>query len=486
MKSTSQSMRLASLIFCVVFLFAVPGQAGAYQRPGSILKSARWVGQRSPDTTIYTLSIPAAAFRAQYETQDFENKGGRLRHIDNSGHSGGIYQAAVFMPNSATVTRVTFYFMDNLAAQNAYFYLTRAGNADNSVDNLASLVSNDSASSVSTTAFSYPIINNFTYMYYLTYVAPYSSSPDTSNVSLYGVKIEYSLPLFAPATDYRSLPAAGFIPYSGDYWYANRGRELNFMNESGLGTGDFQAPLFLPDRANIHDATFYYFDNHVSKGGEAHLNSTDLAGGWPELGSFFTSGSPGYSHDSHSFSYEINNATNAYWTFFRLPSSSSEVMGKSLVVSFSYPTTFSILDHISVPAGAFVPEREAQDYENHGRFLKHFGGTDNIYVAPITLPQGERIKRMTFYYDQIGAGHAYALLQASLFNNMTWTLASIESGGTGFTSTSQMLPEEPFYIINNLTSVYWVKFILPVNDVWPCGVVVETSDRLVYLPAVQK
>ena len=476
MKTYHRLVRFGSAVLWSACLLAVPASSAAQQPVETALL-------RQPQAITYYLSVPPAAFHPMYRGDDYENRGGVLQ---NNNSSGGVYNAALYLPNGATVTRVTFYYQDTSLA-NGNLYLVRAAHASDYISIFTTLTSNNLASSVSTTSITYPLIDNAAYMYYLEFVAPSVTSPATENVFLYGALLEYSLPLYSPVTDYRAIPAAGFAPYNGGYMYTNYGRSLNYITASGETLGDFQAPLFLPDQATISGATFYYFDNHAVKNGEAQLHSANLANDWPSLANFSSSYDYGYGSDDRSFSAIIDNRQNGYWVFFRLPSSSSEVMGRSLVVRYAYPTSHSFWEYTSVLAAAFLPQVETQEYDNHGRFLIHYSGADNIYVAPLYLNNGERISSVRFYYYSPGpsvSGSVY--LQASRYNSATSTLAWIVTSGTGWTVASQDFPESSQLFVDNQNQTYWLKALLPASGFIACGVVVETTDRLLYMPMMSK
>jgi hypothetical protein len=148
---------------------------------------------------------------------------------------------------------------------------------------------------------------------------------------------------------------------------------------------------------------------------------------------------------------------------------------------------------LTIPAAAFTSFYAGYDYENHGRYLKHLhspgGGVDNgWYLAPVHLPHGAVVTKMTFYYydesaDEGGFANLvrFDLTNADDYPYMT-TLASAGSLGWGAVfSTTIDIP-----IVDNAQYGYWAYLDLPdlsAGHIAGCGLVIEYGYR-VYLPSV--
>jgi hypothetical protein len=136
---------------------------------------------------------------------------------------------------------------------------------------------------------------------------------------------------------------------------------------------------------------------------------------------------------------------------------------------------------LSIPAAAFVPSVSTYSYENHGRYLKHLAGTPvdetGYYVAPVQLPQGATITRLTFYFKDSTAGQAEAsLIQHKHYTNSSTALANLVSSdtwapGLGSASTSSFT-QTP--LIDNTLYSYHVSISLPPGGtIWACGIEID-------------
>ncbi len=78
--------------------------------------------------------------------------------------------------------------------------------------------------------------------------------------------------------------------------------------------------------------------------------------------------------------------------------------------------------YLTIPAAAFQPAADDQNYQIHGRYLIHFGqGGQNhpgTYFAPVTLPQGALITKVTYFWKDPGAPGDTS---ASLYRSLRWT-----------------------------------------------------------------
>jgi hypothetical protein len=443
---------------------------------------------KHPAYATFYLSVPAAAFHPREKGYSFANGGNMMYHIDNPGGDIGYYYAALYLPNAATFTQLCFFFSDFWMGSAAGVTLYRSSHLSNTGEGLAAmLTSTDSANgSVCASSFTYPNVDNTNYGYYLVFSIADSAEPYMQNVLLNGVTIQYTIPSYT-GYDYLSIPAAGFVPYSDDQSYVNQGNWVWYSG--GTGSADFQAPVFLPDGATALDATFYYYDTDTIYDAQASLRRTDLADNWnPTMADFTPTGNPGLSSNYYNIGNfaSISNGANGYWTFFRLPASPN-IVGKSLVVHFSTGSESNLLQTISIPAAAFTPITNLQDYENHGRFLKHFSGTTHQYVAPVYVPHGVYLRRMIFYYNQTGAEYAEVQL-FSIAHGSTGGVPAInyiDTTGSGFRSDSADLYNTQ---VDNITEDLLLVFTLSANSAWPCGVVIEYSyyESLVFLPTLKK
>jgi hypothetical protein len=143
---------------------------------------------------------------------------------------------------------------------------------------------------------------------------------------------------------------------------------------------------------------------------------------------------------------------------------------------------------LSIPAAAFTPYQDGYYYHNEGRYLGHFLGpssskTDGLYYAPMNLPQGAKITKMTFYYrvkNDTGLTADAKLQMALLDTDNWWDMATIHTTGTGTGYPSDSTSTIQYKTIDNSNYTYWVVWDLPwlqtadpIEGIWGCGVTIE-------------
>ncbi|MFX1263433.1 MAG: C25 family cysteine peptidase, partial [Promethearchaeota archaeon] len=298
-----------------------------------------------------------------------------------------------------------------------------------------------------------------------------------------------------------TIPAAAFTPYQDGYDYENHGR---FLIHKGGPEGWYFAPVHLPHGAQVTKMIFNWYNNSQTGQAQAkaRLQRTEFGQGNYLAMAYVTTGlggiGGGSSQDDTIAYATIDNVKYAYWANFDLPAT-TDVRGCSVVIEYIPPTT--VTGRLSIPAAAFRPYEDGYDYQNHARFLKHLhspgGGTANgWYLAPVFLPHGAKVTKMTFhYYDTtIGIeGHAIGRLQRTRFNyGDCQEMASVQSAWAGYGSSSDT--SILYATIDNSQYAYWVDWDLPVvagsYNTWGCGVVLEydqpnvvTSKGYVSIPA---
>jgi hypothetical protein len=129
------------------------------------------------------VSVSAAAFRPASHTDQYFNSGGSLTSSDPASTH---FYAAVQLPHGATVTKMTFYWVDDVTENASCWLLRQPVNGGD----LASVAYAESGSggpgSSSDDAIDYPIIDNSQYVYYLEW---YLDSVDILGIA---VVIEYT------------------------------------------------------------------------------------------------------------------------------------------------------------------------------------------------------------------------------------------------------------------------------------------------------
>lgn len=288
----------------------------------------------------------------------------------------------------------------------------------------------------------------------------------------------------AAGTSVLSIPAAAFRPFEDGYDYQNDGRYLVHLHSPGGGTanGWYLAPVHLPQGATITRMTFYFYDDSTSDI-LAWLQRSDLAGNYYNMASVDSAGySAGWGNRSTTTIADpvIDNRYNSYWVIWDGPvygGAGHEASGVTMVIEYT-PPTVAAPGRLSIPAAAFQPREDGYDYENHGRYLVLKAGAttpSGSFAAPVQLPHGATITKMTFYYCDYGPGAVTATLQRTDYTLGNFVnLASVTSKGTGGCS-SDYDDTIDYATVNNSHYGYWVVWDLLAGalDYKGCGVVIE-------------
>lgn len=148
-------------------------------------------------------------------------------------------------------------------------------------------------------------------------------------------------------------------------------------------------------------------------------------------------------------------------------------------------TAWSGPHYLTVPAAAFHPAADDYNYAIHGRYLIHYGRGSQPdpgnYLAAVQLPQGARIKKITYFWKDPGApGTTSASLSRALRNTDTvqevaGIVGSFDTFPPSFGYTdntaNHFAVDEP---INNLLYSYYLRIdISGGGQVWGCAVQIE-------------
>lgn len=450
------------------------------------------------------LSIPAAAFVPGADYYSYENHGRYLKYLSGPpAIETGFFVAPVQLPQGAILNRLTFHFKDTTSGQ-AIAGLSRHRHDTQGGILMAEVVSSDTWTpgfgSASTTTFNPPsVIDNSLYSYYV-----HLSLPPGGQVWGCGVEIEYFPPDELPTGGIVSMPPAAFAPYEDGYAFLNAGWNLTHNNGATVpgNRGWYLAPVHLPDDAIVTRMVFHWLREDTLQTGTARLQRTllgadtyqDMAVASSATGTGTLMSSTG---DTTITGPLIDNTTYAYWLILDLPATNvpgARVEAREVDIHFELPSASS--GRVSIPAAGFRPYEDGYDYEDHGRHLFHMHGPEGSinngwYMAPLNLPDGVTVRKMTFYWYRSGAITGVARLQRTRLGEGDYqdlAIASVPGGsatnGSSFDDTVSGGP------IDNSRYAYWLVWDLPANATETLGVhghsvVIEYGFR-VLLPMVQR
>jgi hypothetical protein len=332
----------------------------------------------------------------------------------------------------------------------------------------------------------YATIDNAKYGYWALF-----HLPPAADARAYNIVLEYIPP--TATTGRLSIPAAAFVPFSDNYQYENLGRRLTYLG--GPARAHFEAPVHLPQGAQVTKVTFHFNDDSTAANGYARLCRTDLAGNYLDMAyidSYYAWGYAGRS-DTSIESPVVDNSQYAYWVYWDLPISTgtgNNVWGCGVVIEYDAPVATMSRGYIAIPAAAFTPFADDHHYENHGRYLIHRSGEAGAhYEAPVPLPQGATVTKVSFYYKHdeetwvTGHGRLCRTDLVGNYSDMAY-IPTMQSFGFGSGHDYDIVSPG----VDNARYVYWAYMDLPsstgTDGAWGSGMIIEYEYAMCYLPMI--
>lgn len=295
-----------------------------------------------------------------------------------------------------------------------------------------------------------------------------------------------------------NIPAASFRPANGSNDYQNHGRYF-IQYDAASDTGDYYAPVNLPQNVIVTKMTFYFRDN-TTDNGVMRLFRTAMNGTGVQMAVIDTSGSwasPSYGSNSTTTinGEEIDNKTNAYYLRWELPDSTtganaSMVWGCGVIIEYETTPAMSALPYsYSITGAAFTPYEDGYGYNIGGSVLQHSSGpgsstTNGWYQGRLHLPDGASVKKMVFYYNLNSNYQGVARLQRTHLGQGNYTeMATVYTGvgATGVTSNYDDSIEDD--VIDNSQYTYWVIVDIPALNKGNSNIAVY-GVRIEYNPAM--
>jgi hypothetical protein len=161
-----------------------------------------------------------------------------------------------------------------------------------------------------------------------------------------------------------------------------------------------------------------------------------------------------------------------------------KVYSEFQVINANGTTAFSVAEngavswytqtgYVSIPAAAFRPREEGYDFTNRGNQLSNDDNISDQYYAPVQLPHGAAVTKMTFYYSDSSANYAsVSLRRIDLPGGGSTTMASVTSvgsSGPGNTETTAIDPDT----IDNSVAAYYLYLLLQDSDTVGFAVLIE-------------
>ncbi len=294
------------------------------------------------------------------------------------------------------------------------------------------------------------------------------------------------------ATSRLVIPPAAFTPFDHSNEYSRFISGLVFKQKTGGGDGVFTAPVNLPHGATMTQVTFYWNCSDANASADVYLQRGIFSNGsFINIAHVHAFSGTGY-HFASTITGAgkiIDNSLHAYWMTVVLPETEKIAL---VAVAIDYivpsPPDSGIL---SIPTSAFWPFTNGYDYENHGRWLLHDNPAGGFYIAPLNLPDGAVIKKITL--RTVNNGISINVLNPNFFLQTTTlgagnysNLVSIASDGTnGYMGTSTS--PSGGIAIDYLQHTYWLTWAPPAGTIYLMGAIIEytpptTVKRRITIP----
>ena len=142
----------------------------------------------------------------------------------------------------------------------------------------------------------------------------------------------------------------------------------------------------------------------------------------------------------------------------------------SLLLIFSSPAVFAN-DVISIPATAMLPKDHNVEYSTNGTYIGVPPGKSGAFMAPLVLPQGAVITKVTMEaYDNHGGqfgGYVRGILNEYRYGTVAASIATFDTGGPDAPGDTRLSSGNLNYQVDN--SEFSYGFSVDMNNVTGMG-----------------
>ncbi len=140
--------------------------------------------------------------------------------------------------------------------------------------------------------------------------------------------------------------------------------------------------------------------------------------------------------------------------------------------------------YVSVPAAAFQPKSHDYQYWISSGWVRNLDGDSDYYYAPVQLPHGATLTKLTFFWKDASSADGYCQLwQSGLSGAYALGIASAGTDGDTGLSDSSTVTITMSSSVDNSQYVYGLTVFLPDSNVEAFGAIVEYTYS-VSLPLV--
>lgn len=143
------------------------------------------------------------------------------------------------------------------------------------------------------------------------------------------------------------------------------------------------------------------------------------------------------------------------------------------------------MSYLSIPAASFQPSGGDCKFTNSGGGISNNGvlGGCSYFIAPVQLPSGVTIKKITFYWKDGSPDYeAYLIFRSTIRNGISNDLATIPSNGSLGVATSSSIDTSIF--VDNFQNGYYLAIQMPTDGMAEIfGVLIEYTYETI-LPLI--
>ncbi len=128
--------------------------------------------------------------------------------------------------------------------------------------------------------------------------------------------------------------------------------------------------------------------------------------------------------------------------------------------------------YLSLSAADFQPQVDGYDFSNTGQRLQNVDGSSDNYIAPVQLPHGATVTRLTFYWrDTSSSNGVLSLYRNGLAGTSSLMAYASTSGNAGNGSSYDSTIS--YATVDNSQYSYFLSLGLPDSNVWCYGAIIE-------------
>ncbi len=363
--------------------------------------------------------------------------------------AAGQFAARVELPEDASVTDVTFFFVDNNPSANMTFMFKKNSLYGISLDIWPPVTNTSSGSQLQSISICPPscvpyFVGTGAYSYHL--LVNFGAAGSTQ--ALFGARITYTEPVVPVPDDNLTLVGTDFRPASSEVNYAANSSSI--YCPSNPSSCSFMAPLVLPQGSQITQIIYYVVDNSSDNNLALHLYGFNPSTqSLVLLNDSTTAGLPD-SPEIQFLTVQLNppiivdNTTRSYAIGIQPTVASMEQQIAGVHIHYT-PGPASNFQARTLAGFDFTPNLSKVDFSiSGGAIFAQGGGSTGPFTANLDLPDGDAIYSLTFYFKKISGTGGNLTFAVKSYTPGSRTRAVLQSYNTNAFPSSDAVQQLSF------------------------------------------